>query len=211
MCVSLFILIPFHSRDVHRSLQAVHYNLRDLRRRPILVAGRGCLVFIFCLRRFRRRAFVSAHDIGGRRVFGPIARIHEDHGNILACCVELSLFPGAIFFHRVELCTVFFLAVRPVQVRHVCVNPIDGRNGIPHMRDARALADFQVSGHGGPQVLEGLCCQQHHQPTNWFAALDHQCNTFDGRYLRSENRDSRVEGQDLGPLVPSGVTTLDFP
>ena len=164
MCVSLFILIPFHSRDDHRSLQAVHYNLRDLRRRPILVAGRGCLVFIFCPRRFRRRACVSAHDIGGRRVFGPIARIHEDYGKILAFCVELSLLRGAIFVHRAENCTVCFPDVRPVQVRHACVNPIDGRHGIPLMRDARALAAFQLSGHGGPQVLEVLLCQQHHQP-----------------------------------------------
>ena len=155
MCVSLFILIPSHSRDDDRSVQAAHYNLRDLRRRPILAAGRGCRVFIFCPRRFRRRACVSA--------FGPIARIHEDYGKILAFCEELSLLLGAIFVHRAENCTVFFPDVRPVQVRHACVNPIDGRHGIPLMRDARALAAFQLSGHGGPQVLEVLLCQQHHQ------------------------------------------------
>ena len=37
--VSLFRLMPFHSRDDTRSLQSVHYNLHDLRRRPIIVAG----------------------------------------------------------------------------------------------------------------------------------------------------------------------------
>ena len=73
--VSLFILMPFHSRDDHRSLQSVHYNLYDLRRRPIIVAGRGCLVFIFCLRRFRRHAFEGiqlSHDIEERRVSGRL-------------------------------------------------------------------------------------------------------------------------------------------
>ena len=112
MCVSFFILIPSHSRDDDRSIQAVHYNLRDLHRRPILVAGRGCLVFIFCLRRFRRRAFevIRLNDrIESLRVSGPIARIHEDHGKILAFCLELTLFLGAICFHRVENARYFFL------------------------------------------------------------------------------------------------------
>ena len=164
-----------------------------------------CHVFISCIQWILRGAIFVV--VGG---IAPVSRRDERGGTLFRRSEELrgSRRVAIIFCRRVVHCTVFALRVRPEQVPHTCVNPIDDHHARPHMCDGRAPTGLQLLRHHGPKIPEDLWCQLQHQTMCRLRQVDRHGHAFDGRRLRGDNLDKRGKRQDR---CPSGIYCVASP